>query len=165
MEPMIDVLAAHDIDRLRPLWLQLQAHHRQVGSHLEAVAPMRAPEDTWRVRRDLYVEWLRSPLTRAFTAGGGDRLLGYAMVRVAESPGSWQWGERVGVLETLVVDAAARGAGIGQALVSAARDHLAQHDVQVMNISVLAGNDAALHFYEREGATAFVRTVVMPTGG
>lgn len=165
MEPMIDVLAAHDIDGLRPLWLQLQAHHRQVGSHLEAVAPMRAPEDTWRVRRDLYVEWLRSPLTRAFTAGGGDRLLGYAMVRVAESPGSWQWGERVGVLETLVVDAAARGAGIGQALVSAARDHLAKHDVQVMNISVLAGNDAALHFYEREGATAFVRTVVMPTGG
>lgn len=165
MDPVINWLTASDVDRLRPLRLQLQEHHRQLGSRLEAIAPMRAPEDTWGVRRELYVEWLRSPLTRPFTVEDGGRLLGYAMVRVTESSGSWQWGDRVGILETLVVDEDARGAGIGQALVSAARDHLAGHGVQVMNISVFVGNDAALRFYEREGATAFVQSVVMPTGG
>jgi ribosomal protein S18 acetylase RimI-like enzyme len=159
----IDVLAAQDVDLLKPLWLQLDAHHRQVGRHLSAAASVREPADSWRVRRDKYAKWMRSPLTRAFIAGGGDPLMGYAMVRVIESAGSWQWGERVGQLETLVVDADVRGAGIGQALVSAARSHLAQHGIQFMNISVLAGNDAAARFYEREGATALLQTVVMPT--
>lgn len=165
MDAKIEVLAAADIDRLKPLWLQLAAHHGRRGSHLEAVAPMRSPEDTWRVRRGLYAEWLRSPLTRAFTVADGDRLLGYAMLRIAESPGSWEWGDRTGVLETLVVDDEARGSGIGKALVEAARDHLTAHSVRVMNISVLAGNDAAVRFYEREGAVEFVRTLVMPIPG
>jgi hypothetical protein len=31
------------------------------------------------------------------------RLLGYAMVRATDAAGSWQWGDQVGVLETLVV--------------------------------------------------------------
>lgn len=163
MESVIDVLSVREIDCLRPLWLQLHAHHRQVRSPLEAVAPLREPADSWRVRREKYVEWLRSPLTRAFIARGVDGLLGYAMVRINDSPGSLQWGEQVGDLETLVVEAGSRGAGIGQALVSAARDHLAQHGVQVMRISVFAGNDAALRFYEREGAAVFLRTLVMPT--
>lgn len=163
MESLIDVLSVGEIDCLKPLWLQLNAHHRQVRSPLETVAPWREPEDSWRVRREKYAEWLRSPLTRAFIACGVNGLLGYAMVRVNDSPGSFQWGERVGVLETLVVEAGARGAGIGQALVSAARGHLAQHGVEVMRISVLAGNDAALRFYEREGGIVFLRTVLMPT--
>lgn len=164
MESLIDVLSVREIDCLRPLWLQLHAHHSQARSPLlEAVAPWREPADSWRVRREKYAEWLRSPLTRAFIARGVDGLLGYAMVRVEDSPGSLQWGERVGVLETLVVEAGSRGAGIGQALVCAARGHLAQHGVQVMRISVLVGNDAALRFYEREGATVFLRTLVMPT--
>lgn len=163
MESVIDVLSVSEIDCLRPLWLQLHAHHRQVRSPLETVAPWREPEDSWRVRREKYAEWLRSPLTRAFIARGVDGLLGYAMVRINDSPGSLQWGEQVGDLETLVVEAGSRGAGIGHALVSAARDHLVQHGVQVMRISVLAGNDAALRFYEREGATVLLWTLVMPT--
>jgi hypothetical protein len=34
-----------------------------------------------------------------------------------------------------------------------------------MKISVIAGNDGALRFYQREGALDFVKTLVMPVSG
>ncbi|MGW1287473.1 GNAT family N-acetyltransferase, partial [Streptomyces sp. NPDC002586] len=83
-------------------------------------------------------------------------------MRILHAPGSWQWGDQVGVLETLVVGDEARGAGVGQALLRAARRRLAESGVQVMKISVMAGNDGALRFYRREGAVDFVETLVMP---
>jgi GNAT superfamily N-acetyltransferase len=83
-------------------------------------------------------------------------------VRVLDAPGPWQWGDRVGVLETLVVDDEARGAGVGQALVGTVRERLAGSGVQVMKVSVVAGNDGAVRFYERKGAVDFTKTLVMP---
>jgi ribosomal protein S18 acetylase RimI-like enzyme len=96
-------------------------------------------------------------------ARDGDRLLGYAVARVLDAPGSWQWGDRVGVLETLVVDDEGRGAGVGRLLLAAVRVRLSEEGVQVMKISVVAGNESALRFYQREGAVDFMTTVVMPT--
>lgn len=101
------------IDRLEPLWAQLLAHHSQQAAHLAALGAVRPPRDSWRLRRGQYLGWLQEPSTRVLAARDGDRLLGYAAVRVLEAPGSWQWGDRVGVLETLVVDDEARGAGPG----------------------------------------------------
>lgn len=92
-------------------------------------------------------------------------MLGYAVVRILHAPGSWQWGDQVGVLETLVVDGEARGAGGGRALARAVRERLAESGVQVMKISVIAGNDGALRLYQREGAVDFVKTLVMPVSG
>lgn len=162
MDCVIDVLAVDEIDRVKSLWLRLLAHHARLAGHLEEVGAIRAPEDSWRQRRAQYVEWLSAPLTRVFVARDGERPVGYAMVRVVEAPGSWRWGDRSGVLETLVVDDEVRGAGVGQALVGAAREHLAGQGIEVMKISVLAGNDDAMRFYRREGAVDFVQTVVMP---
>jgi ribosomal protein S18 acetylase RimI-like enzyme len=49
-----------------------------------------------------------------------------------------------------------------ESLVRAVRERLAKSGVQVMKISVIAGNDGALRFYQREGAVGFVKTLVMP---
>jgi hypothetical protein len=46
-----------------------------------------------------------------------------------------------------------------------ARERLARLDVQVVKISVMAGNDSALRFYRREGALDFTTTLVMPVRG
>lgn len=165
MNPVIDVLAASEVDCLEHLFGQLLAHHSREAAHLGALGTVRSPEDAWRLRRGQYLEWLREPHTAVLVARDGIQLLGYAVVRVLDAPGSWQWGDRVGVLETLVVDDEARGAGVGQALVRAARERLAGAGVQVMKISVMAGNDGALRFYQREGAVDFVNTLVMPVSG
>lgn len=165
MNPVIDVLPSSEVDRLSHLWQQLLAHHSEVAGHLTTLGAVREPEDSWRLRRGQYLEWLREPLTAVLVARDGDRLLGYAVVRVVDAPGSWQWGDRTGVLETLVVDDEARGAGVGKALLGAAREHLAKSGVQVMKIPVIEGNEGALRFYEREGTVDFVRTLVMPVSG
>jgi len=84
------------------------------------------------------------------------------MIRAIDAAGSWQWGDQIGVLETLVVGSSARGAHVGQALLDAAHRLLADWDIQVMTISVVAGNEGALRFYRREGATDYLHTLIMP---
>lgn len=74
-------------------------------------------------------------------------------------------GNQVGVLETLTVSSDARGARVGQALLDAARKHLATWGIQVMTISVVAGNEGALRFYHREGASNYLHTLIMPVTG
>lgn len=166
MDFAIEELPVAALDELAPLWQQLLAHHSRQAPHLAQLGPVRSPESSWRLRREHYAQWLSSPETAALTARGQQGLLGYAMVRVVDEPGSWQWGaepgDRVGVLETLVVHDEARSTGVGQALLDAARRHLDRHGLKVMKISVVAGNEGALRFYRRAGAADFVRTLVMP---
>ncbi|WP_328677530.1 hypothetical protein OG905_25490 [Streptomyces sp. NBC_00322] len=108
MNPVIDVLAASEVDRLEDLWGQLLAHHSQKAPHLGELDAVGSSEEPRRLRRGQYVEWLREPLT--------------TVLRVLDAPGAaWQWSDQIGVLETLEADDDARGAEVGQALVGAAR--------------------------------------------
>jgi ribosomal protein S18 acetylase RimI-like enzyme len=95
-------------------------------------------------------------------AGDADRLLGYAMIRAADAAGSWQWGDQVGTLETLVVAGSERGTGAGRELLDAARERMAEWGAQVMTISVIAGNERAERFYRREGASDYLHTLILP---
>jgi GNAT superfamily N-acetyltransferase len=162
---VIDVLPAADIDRLEALWRELLDHHLRDAPHLAALGPARAAEDSWRVRREQYLRWLAASRTAVLVARSSGRLVGYAVVRVVEVAGSWQWGDEVGVLETLVVGSDARGAGVGQGLLEAARNRLAGWGIRVMTVSVVAGNEGALRFYRREGAADYLQTLIMPVDG
>jgi ribosomal protein S18 acetylase RimI-like enzyme len=159
---VIDVLAAADIDRLEPLWRELLDHHLADAPHLAALGSPRDPGDSWQVRRAQYLRWLNAPQAVALAAQSSDRMLGYAIVRVADGAGSWRWGDQVGILETLVVSSDARGAHVGQALLDASRERLSGWGIQVMMISVIAGNEGALRFYRREGASDYLHTLIMP---
>jgi GNAT superfamily N-acetyltransferase len=155
-------LPASDIDRLNSLWQELLEHHLAAAPHLAALGTARDPADSWRVRRTQYLQWLAVPKAAALVARDADRLLGYAMIRVTDTAGSWQWGDHVGVLETLVVADDARGTGVGRELLDAARERLAGWGVYVMTISVIAGNEGAVRFYRREGASDYLQTLIMP---
>ena len=159
---VIDVLPAADIDRLEALWRELLDHHLADAPHLAELGPARTPADSWRVRRGQYLHWLAAPDAAVLIAQSSGQLLGYAMIRAVGAAGSWQWGDQVGILETLVVSSNARGAHVGQALLDAARKRLAGWGIQVMTISVMAGNEAALRFYRREGASDYLQTLIMP---
>ena len=54
---------------------------------------------------------------------------------------------------------------MGRALLADARKRLAGWGVRVMKISVVAGNEGALRFYRREGATDFLQTLVVAVEG
>ena len=158
---LIDDLPASDIDRLEVLWRELLDHHLAAAPHLAALGIPRDPAGSWRVRRAQYLEWLAVPRAAVLVARDADRLLGYAMIRSADATGSWQWGDQVGTLETLVVTGSARGTGTGRELLDAARERLAEWGARVIMVSVIAGNEPAVRFYQREGATDYLRTLIM----
>ncbi len=162
MDYVVADLPVADIDQLEALWRELFSHHLAQAPHLETLGPARSPADSWRVRRGYYQRWLAAPQATVLVAQGPGGLLGYAMVRAVDDAGSWQFGDRVGVLETLVVSTSARGGGVGQALMEAARRRLADWGIQVMTISVIAGNEGALRFYRREGARDYLHTLILP---
>jgi ribosomal protein S18 acetylase RimI-like enzyme len=162
MDYAVTELPPADLGQLEPLWHELLAHHLTQAPHLAALGAARSPADSWRVRRGYYERWLAAPRATVLVARSPERLLGYAMVRAVDDAGSWQFGDQVGVLETLVVSGDARGASVGQTLMDAARQRLAGWDIGVMTISVIAGNEGALRFYRRQGASEFQHTLIMP---
>jgi ribosomal protein S18 acetylase RimI-like enzyme len=162
MGSIVADLPVSDIDRLEDLWLELLDHHLAAAPHLAALGAARDPADSWRVRRAQYLLWLAAPRAAVLVARDDDLLVGYAMIRVADAAGSWQWGDQVGTLETLVVAGSARGTGAGRELLDAARERLAEWGARVMTISVIAGNEGAVRFYRREGASDYLHTLVMP---
>jgi predicted GNAT family acetyltransferase len=84
------------------------------------------------------------------------------MIRAADAAGSWQRGDQVSTLETLVVADSARGTGAGRELLDAARERIAEWGAQVMTISVIADNEQAERFYRREGASDYLHTLILP---
>ena len=92
MGHVIRDLSAADIDRLEGLWRELLDHHLVAAPHLAALGTARDPADSWRVRRAQYLQWLAVPKAAVLVSQDAGRLLGYAMIRLADAAGSWQWG-------------------------------------------------------------------------
>ncbi|WP_055530180.1 GNAT family N-acetyltransferase [Streptomyces graminilatus] len=162
--PAAVVLAEHPstaIDELAPLWGELLAHHVASAPHLGDLGEVRSAAESWQIRRAEYRAWLEEPQSKILTVSAGDRLLGYAFVRIVPAAGSWKLGDHVGVLETLVVAAEARGRGLGRRLIEAVDAHCHAHGATTVRISVIEGNDAHA-FYTRWGAVGFTRTLLLP---
>jgi GNAT superfamily N-acetyltransferase len=158
------VLAEHPataIDELAPLWGELLAHHVASAPHLGDLGDVRSTAESWLIRRAEYRAWLKEPQSKILTVSAGDQLLGYAFIRIVPAAGSWKLGDHVGVLETLVVSAEARGRGLGRQLIKAVDAHCHAHGVTTLRISVIEGNDAH-GFYTRWGAVGFTRTLLQP---
>jgi ribosomal protein S18 acetylase RimI-like enzyme len=147
MAPRILPAGRDRVDELRPLWLQLHHHHERVSR----VQPFVDDTTSWRMRRRGYEETFDGG-GFALIAEDDGRLVGYAMVRIHEGPDdSWALGDRHGEVWTLVVDEAARGAGVGSALLDAVDEELAARGITGLVIGVMEGNDDARRLYERRG--------------
>jgi ribosomal protein S18 acetylase RimI-like enzyme len=147
MAPRIVPAGRDRVDELRPLWLQLHHHHARVSR----VQPFVDDETSWTMRRRGYEETFDDG-GFALAAEDGGHLIGYAMVRIHDGPDdSWELGRRYGEVWTLVVDEAARGAGVGSALLDAVDAELAERGITGLVIGVMEGNDAARRLYERRG--------------
>ena len=155
--PGVDVTirraGAEALDRLRPLWLELHHHHQHVGG--AALGPYVGDKASWAARRELY---------REFFAGGGfaalaerdGELIGYAMVAIktsaeTELDDTWVSAPRVAVIETMSVLPAARGAGVGTALLDFVDAELAAEGIDDVLIAAFVTNVDAIRLYERRG--------------
>jgi len=144
---------AEALDRLRPLWLELHHHHQAVGG--PALGPYVGDDESWTARRELYAEFLAGGGFAVLAERGGE-LIGYAMVAIktsaeTEFDDTWRSGPQVAEIETLSVAPAARGQGIGSALLDRVDDELEAAGIDDVVIAAFATNAVAIRLYERRG--------------
>ena len=143
------------IDDLQPLWESLHDHHATVAPHLEQLGPVRTPDQSWAVRRELYEEWLSEPDAFVLLVEVNREPIGYALVHLRGPEETWTTGDRIGVLETLAVLPDERGRGVGTALFERIYAELRTLGVKELQVAVISKNAEALRFYERHGLLPF----------
>jgi len=145
----IDAIAADDVDRLRPLWLALHAHHQQVAPEL---APFVDDERSWAVRRSLYDEVL-TERGFALVASEDGEDLGYLVgaFEPALWPAMFAGAPDVAELETILLRPEWRGRGVGSLLFDEFEERIAAAGYTDAVIGVLSGNDRAEALYRSRG--------------
>jgi len=154
-------LTLAEVDRVEALWKSMVAHHREV---VDGAFPVRDEEGAWQRRRAEYVEWLSSgdgTIIAAVPAADHDGApLGYAALLPNPVGATWDLGDSVGEVESLVVAPEARGKGIGGALLEAARERFRQQGFEYWSVAVVEANVAAVKLYERAGMGPYYRQLL-----
>jgi GNAT superfamily N-acetyltransferase len=151
-EPAIERLDPERLDELEPLWGALLARHAEVW----ALLPMRSAEETWRRRRRQYEGWLADESSFVLVARREVAPIGYILVAITEGDETYQTGERMARIQTLVVADGERNAGVGSRLFDAAMREVERLGIDDLLVGQMHGNEAARRFYERRGFTPFV---------
>ena len=148
------------LDDVRPLWLSMMEHHVAVATSIPGI-PMRAPEDSWPIRRRRYEAWLAEPDAFLLLAEEAGVAVGYAVVSFHPADDTNVTGPRTAELHSLAVLEAHRGVGFGSRLLRAVYGEVRALGVEEMMIAVMEGNDRVRDFYGREG---FMPWVTMTLG-
>lgn len=141
-----------DLPSVEPLWLGMKHHHAEVlGNDI----PFLDDAESWARRRAKYEAWFEEPQTFLLLASEADGAapVGYAFCRV-DGPrisSTVDFVSGVGQVESLSVAPASRGAGVGTALLAAARTGFVQRGCTYWSIGVVEGNAGATALYERTG--------------
>jgi ribosomal protein S18 acetylase RimI-like enzyme len=141
-------LEAAGLDRLRPLWIALHHRHREVS-------PFRLVEDddaSWSARRSLYAGRLAAASAFALIAELAGEAVGYAFCCIDDGPDdTFPVGDQYAEVYSLAVAEGHRSRGIGSLLLDEVDRELERRGIHDLQISVLAGNEAAQRLYERRG--------------
>jgi GNAT superfamily N-acetyltransferase len=144
---VVGPLDAGRLDDVEPLWRALIDHLRESDSVVELVPH----ELSWPRRRAMYEEIMADGDSFALGAWRGDRLIGYAVMRVLPPDPVWYTGSHFAELTSLSVAPGERGGGVGTVLLDAVEDGLLARGIDQYCIGVDTVNDGARRFYERRG--------------
>ncbi len=134
------------IDRVQPLWLELQQHHAGINQLWRA----QVLAATFERRADgLLRKAVNGCLVLVATAAGHD--LGYCICTVDE--------QRQGEVDSIYVATDFRGRGIGHKLLREAMQWLAGRQASSIVVEVLSGNEGAMRLYQEFGF--YPRTVLL----
>jgi len=135
-----------DLDALVEAWIALATEQRDHDSHLFADA------DAGRIRESMAHHVVADTCLVARPtdeAATGSRFLGFVTFSVDAD--DYVLDVDRGTVENIHVDPDHHGEGVGAALLAAAEAALADRGVDVVSLEVMAANDRAREFYDREG--------------
>jgi GNAT superfamily N-acetyltransferase len=144
------------LDELAGFWELLHRHQASVAVVVPGLEVLSEPASA-SVVREMYREWLSKPESFAFLAEEDGRPVGFVVGFYEEPHFMWDSG-RVGHIDSFYVLSEMRGRGVGRQLMDAAYAEMRQAGAQTVALEMVAGNDVARRFYEREGfTTTFVQ--------
>jgi ribosomal protein S18 acetylase RimI-like enzyme len=143
-----------ELELVGPAWRSLLAHHGSIEP-----MPIRAPDESWAMRRSDYERWLSQPGSFVLVAEDERGVAGYALVEVRGPDETWQTGDRTAELQTLAVLPDHRGAGVGTLLMDEVDAELDRQDVGDLWVHVSANNVDALRFYEGRGLRTYMHAM------
>ncbi len=130
-----------EIERIRPLWEQLNAHHHAKASRFRSCYERMTFED-----RKSWFCWLHETgevrVDLALDQGSG-RFIGYCVSSVTA--------KKIGEIESLFVDPGYRSAGTGTTLVTRGLAWMDDRGALRKRVSVADGNEDSWAFYKRFG--------------
>jgi GNAT superfamily N-acetyltransferase len=154
-------LGLAEVDRVEYLWRQMVAFHRRIAGE---EWPVREEDDAWQRRRLEYSSWLGEGSGTLLAAVPEEQPeappSGYAALRVRPAGATWEMGEEVGDLESLVVAEELRGLGIGTQLIQACRERLRSRGVSYWGVAVVEANVGAARLYEQAGFRPYYRNLM-----
>ena len=144
------------LDELVGFWKLLHRHQSSVAPAVPGLDVL-SESDSAVIVGKMYREWLSSPDSFAFLAEEDGRLVGYVVGFYDEPHFMWSTG-RVGHIDSFYVLPELRGRGVGRLLMEAAYAEMRQAGATTLALEMVANNDVARRFYEREGfTTTFVQ--------
>jgi ribosomal protein S18 acetylase RimI-like enzyme len=156
----ISPLDPAQVDVVEPLWNAMREHHAET---MPQHGPVRSREASWAMRRERYTEWLAEPASFGLLArDAAGEVLGYAIVTDLGPETTFER-DRVGCLESIAVLPSARRAGVGSALIAAARAGAAERGIPELTLTVFSANASALAFYARHGFAPYLQVLTAPT--
>ena len=137
------------LDELGPLFKQLHRHHLEVATFGPLVPD---PGDAWTFRRRWYEQIIGGGGRYFVARDGTGHSIGYGLVDHALGrDDTFDVGGGIVEVVTLVVDATARGAGVGEALMVAMEAFADAIGADLLKVAVMAGNGSADAFYAANG--------------
>lgn len=136
----IEDATAADVDRVVECWQALVEHGRRFGLHLRSDANELAARETLAaaVADD-----------RVLVARREGRVVGFCSL--ALQSGGFERDRTRGVVENLFVEPAARGDGVGTALLAAGEARLAERGADVVAVEAMAADESVREFYRERG--------------
>jgi ribosomal protein S18 acetylase RimI-like enzyme len=134
---------ADEIARLEPLWIELYDHQSQHGMLL-SLPP--TAFDAWT--KSIVPSLGRFAVVVVGEQGG--KIVGFVAGRIRALPPYFGSGA-IGTISEVYVRPQYRSAGIGRRLLARAVDWFSHQQIRRIELQVVAGNPAAVHFYEQLG--------------
>ena len=147
------------LDRLEQLvefWKLLHRHQASVAVVVPGLDVL-SESASAEIVREMYRQWLTSADPFAFIAEDAGRPVGFVVGFYDEPHFMWATG-RVGHIDSFYVLPEMRGRGVGRLLMDAAYSEMRRAGASTVALEMVAGNEVARAFYERDGfTTTFVQ--------